>query len=295
MCVAGARIVSFLGSEGLYCHDLDGNLLWEHDLGVVDISKYGTGWGFSSSPVVHDGRIVLLCDDPDHPFLCVRSLNDGSELWRTKRDGIGERSWATPLVLEHGEQTQIVINGFPWIASYDFSDGKEVWRLKGGGDNPVPTPFVVDGLLYITNAHGGPSPIYAIRPTASGELTADDKSIAWHVGRGGSYMSTPVVYAGQIYLGQSSGVLRAFDSTTGKKIKEKRLGSKAGLIASLVAGDGKVFCASENGNVYVVEPGADLNVIATNKMDGPCLATPAISQGTIFIRSTQRLTAIQAD
>ena len=108
-------------------------------------------------------------------------------------------------------------------------------------------------------------------------------------------MSTPVVYANQIYLGSSKGVLRSFDATTGKKIKQKRIGSKAGMIASLVAGDGKIFCASENGSVYVVEAGADLKVIATNKMDGPCLATPAISQGTLFIRSTKRLTAIRAN
>ena len=296
VCVAGDRIVSFLGSEGLYCHDLDGNLLWEQDLGVIDISKYGIGWGFSSSPVIHQDRIVLLCDDPDDPFVSARKLSDGSELWRTPRKGVGERSWATPLVLQHDGDAQVVINGFPWIVSYDFSDGKERWRLKGGGDNPVPTPFVVDGLLYITNAHGGPSPIYALRPSARGELTTNDtESIAWHVGRGGSYMSTPVVYANQIYLGSSKGVLRSFDATTGKKIKQGRIGSKAGMIASLVAGDGKIFCASENGSVYVVEAGADLKVIATNKMDGPCLATPAISQGTLFIRSTKRLTAIRAN
>ena len=296
VCVAGDRIVSFLGSEGLFCHDLDGNLLWQQDLGVIDISKYGKGWGFSSSPTVHGDRIVLLCDDPDHPFLSTRKLSDGTEIWRVSRKGIGQRSWATPLVHEQDGKTQVIINGFPWIVSYGLADGEEVWRIKGGGDNPVPTPFEAHGLIYMTNAHGGPSPIYAIRPSASGELDGENKdSIAWVVGRGGSYMSTPIVYGDQIYLGQSSGVVRTFNALTGKKLKERRLGNKAGVIASLVAGDGKIFCAAENGSVYVIKPGPDLKVIAENKMDGPCLATPAISEGTIFIRSSNRLTAIKSD
>jgi hypothetical protein len=293
VCVSGAKVITFLGSEGLYCHNLDGKLMWSQDLGVINISKYGIGWGFSSSPSVHDDKIVLVCDDPENPFLTCRNLSDGKEVWRTSRKDICERSWGTPLVHQHNDETQVVVNGWPWIVSYRLSDGKELWRIEGGGDNPVPSPFEANGLIYITNAHGGPAPIHAVRPTARGELkVGDNDSFAWSVGKGGSYMSTPVVYGDQIYLGQTRGVVRTFDAGTGEKLGERRLGSKAGVIASLVAGDGKIYCAAENGVVYVLEQGPELKILSENRMDSPCLATPAISQGTIFVRTTKQLTAI---
>ena len=137
---------------------------------MVNISKYGIGWGFASSPAVHDDRIVLVCDDPENPFLTARRLSDGEEIWRTSRKEICERSWGTPLVHQHAASSQVVVNGWPWIVSYRLSDGGEIWRIKGGGDNPIPSPFEANGLIFITNAHGGPAPIHAVRPEARGEL-----------------------------------------------------------------------------------------------------------------------------
>lgn len=297
VCIAGDKIVTFLGSEGLYCHDLGGTPVWKRDLGVIDISKYGIGWGFSSSPSVHEDRIVLVCDDPDDPFVAARRLSDGTEVWRTSRKDICERSWGTPRIHQSGDVAQVVVNGWPKIVSYDLADGKEIWRIEGGGDNPVPTPFEANGMLFVTNAHGGPSPIFAVHPTAKGDLSANDenanKGIAWKIGKGGSYMSTPVVYEDRIYVGGSNGIVGSFDANTGERKFQKRLGRKAGVIASLVAGDGKVFFASENGTVYVVEHGSEPKIIAENKMGQPCLATPAISEGAIFIRSTKKLTAVK--
>ena len=297
VCVAGDRIVTFLGSEGLYCHDLNGEVVWQQDLGVINISKYGIGWGFSSSPTVHQDRIVLVCDDPENPFLAARQLSDGKEIWRTSRKEICERSWGTPRVHASEDSAQVVVNGWPWIASYDLANGEEIWRIQGGGDNPVPSPFEANGLLYITNAHGGLSPIYAVRPEAQGDIsesrgTDEDGPMAWQVDKGGAYMSTPVVYHDQIYVGSANGIVQSFDSRTGEKISKKRLGRKAGVIASLVAGDGKIYCASENGTVYVLEHGRELTVVGENTMGEPCLATPAISGGTIFIRTSKKLVAV---
>ena len=293
VCITGDRIITFLGSEGLYCHSLDGEIVWKQDLGVIDISKYGIGWGFSSSPSVHDDRIVLVCDDPDNAFVAARRLSDGTEIWRTSRKDICERSWGTPRIHKTGDRTQVVVNGWPKIMSYDLDNGKEIWRLDGGGDNPVPTPFEAHGMLFITNAHGGPSPIFAIAPTASGDLSTDSgQGINWKIHKGGSYMSTPVVYGNQIYVGSTRGIVGSFDASTGERKFQGRLGSKAGVIASLVAGDGKIYCASENGTVYVLEHGPEKKLIAENKMAEPCLATPAISKGTIFIRTTKRLIAV---
>jgi outer membrane protein assembly factor BamB len=296
--VSGSQLLAFFGSEGLHCYDRDGNLKWSRDLGVINISKYGIGWGYASSPAIHNDRIAVVCDDPENPYLAVLNLSDGTEIWRVSREDVCERSWSTPFIHNHGERTQIVVNGWPWIVSYDLETGKEFWRIRGGGDNPVPTPFEANGWIYLTNAHGGLSPIYVVRPEASGDISlakdeTSNKAIVWSTPRGGCYMSTPVVYRDYLYLGNSNGVVRCFNAKTGEKVYEQRLETGAGIISSLVAADGKIFCASENGTVYVLAAGPEFKVLARNKMGQPCFATPAISQGVLYFRTTESLIAVK--
>lgn len=309
VCVDGKHVVAFFGSEGIFCYDLDGNLVWNRDLGVINISKYGVGWGFASSPAIHGDQIAIVCDDPSEPYVASLRLSDGEEVWRKSRKDICERSWGTPLIHQHQGSAQVVVNGWPWIVSYDLNSGDELWRIQGGGDNPIPTPFEAHGWFYITNAHGGPAPIYVIQPGARGNLSIEPNEagdeeaktpqadsaneIVWSSDRGGSYMSTPVVYGDYLYLGTGKGVIRCFHAKTGEKIYEKRLGRKAGVIASLVAGDGKIYCASENGSVIVIAAGPEYKILATNGMSEPCLATPAISEGVLIFRTTNRLIAIK--
>ncbi len=298
VAVAGDHVVAFFGSEGIHCYDLDGNRKWSRDLGVINISKYGIGWGFASSPAIHDDRVAIVCDDPANPFVATLRLSDGEEVWRTSRKDICERSWGTPLVHASPMRTQVVVNGWPWIVSYDLASGKELWRIRGGGDNPVPTPFEANGWFYITSAHGAESPIFVVRPDASGDISPPEESgtndsIVWSTRRGGSYMSTPVVYGDHLYLANSSGIVRCFHAKTGEKIYEKRLGSGAAIISSLVAADGKIFCASENGIVYVLKSGPAFEILARNRMGDPCFATPAIAKGVLYFRTTQNLIAIK--
>lgn len=297
VAVDGESVVAFFGSEGLYGYDLDGNLRWSRDLGVIDIAKYGIGWGYASSPAIHGDRIALVCDDPSNPFVVVLRLSDGEELWRVSRAGVSERSWGTPLIHAGPEGAQVVVNGWPWIVSYDLETGDELWRIHDGGDNPIPTPFVSDGLIYVTSAHGPLSPIYAIRPEARGDITPSrgapsNEGIVWSRFKGGSYMSTPVVYGGRIYLASSS-IIRCFDATSGEEVYAERLDSSASIIASLVAGDGKIYCASEDGTVYVLAAGPEFEVLSRNPMGEPCFATPALSEGGLYFRTTDSLVAIE--
>ncbi|HST22047.1 MAG TPA: PQQ-binding-like beta-propeller repeat protein [Blastocatellia bacterium] len=294
----GQRLVAFFGSEGLYCFDLNGKLLWRKDLGVINNSWNGIGWGYSSSPALYKDRIVLLCDDPKNPFVAAFHLSDGKELWRVSRKDDCKGSWGTPLIYADGARTQIVINGWPYIVSYDLETGKELWRLRGGGDIPIPTPFVADGLIVISNAHGGKAPLFAVRPEAKGDISltegrTSNDSIVWSVPNGGSYISTPVVYGGYIYLANHNGVLRCFNFKTGEKMYEERLGADASCSASLVAADGKVYCPTEQGTIHVIKAGPKLEVMAKNEMGEPCLATPAISQGVIYFRTSSSLIAIK--
>lgn len=298
VAVDGDHVVAFFGSEGIYCYDRSGTLKWSRDLGVINISKYGIGWGYASSPAIHDGKIAIVCDDPQKPFVATLRLSDGQEIWRTSRKGICERSWGTPFIHTNPSRNQIVVNGWPWIVSYDLDSGEEFWRIRGGGDNPVPTPFEANGWIYITNAHGAESPIFVVHPDASGEIldspgVASEDALRWSTRRGGSYMSTPVVYGDCLYLGNTNGIVRCFHAQSGEKKYEKRLGSGAAITASLVAADGKIFCASENGAIYVLDAKDEFKVLARNAMGQPCFATPAISQGVLFIRTKERLVAIR--
>lgn len=293
----GRRLVAFFGSEGLYCFDLKGKLLWSKDLGVINNSWHGIGWGYSSSPALYRDRIALLCDDPKNPFVAAFSLSDGKELWRTSRKGDCEGSWGTPLIHSDGARTQVVTNGWPFVVSYDMETGKELWRLRGGGDIPIPTPFVADGLIVISNAHGGKAPLFAVRPSAVGDISlkeggASNDSVVWSVPNGGSYISTPVVYRSHIYLANHNGLLRCFDFKTGQKMYEERLGTDASCSASLVAADGKIYCPVEQGSVHVIKAGPKLEKLAKNELGAPCLATPAISQGVIYFRTSESLIAV---
>jgi outer membrane protein assembly factor BamB len=293
----GQRLVGFFGSEGLYCFDLNGKLMWSKDLGVVNNSWHGIGWGYSSSPALYRDNVVLLCDDPKDPFVAAFHVANGKELWRTSRKGACEGSWGTPFIFNDGVRTQVVTNGWPYIVSYDLATGKELWRLRGGGDIPIPTPFVADGLIVVSNAHGGKAPLFAIRPSARGDISLKEGStsnewIAWSVPNGGSYISTPVVYEGCIYLANFNGVLRCFDFKTADRLFEERLGTDASCSSSLVAADGKIYCATEQGTVHVIKASRTLEVIAKNELGEPCLATPAISQGVIYFRTAASLIAI---
>src|SRR6266404_3187490 len=294
----GQRLVGFFGSEGLYCFDLDGKLLWKKDLGVINNSWNGIGWGYSSSPSLYKDRIVLLCDDPKNPNVAAYQLSDGKQLWKVSRKGDCEGSWGSPLIHNDGARTQVVTNGWPFIVSNDLETGKELWRLRGGGDIPIPTPFVADGLIVVSNAHGGKAPLFVIRPTAQGDISlkegaTSNDAIVWSVPNGGSYISTPVVYGGDIYLANHNGLLRCFDFKTGAKMYEARLGLDSSCSASLVAADGKIYCPVEQGVVHVIKTGPTLEVLAKNEMGEPCLATPAISQGVLYFRTAASLIAVK--
>ena len=167
--------------------------------------------------------------------------------------------------------------------------------MHGGGDVPVPTPIVAFDLIYITNAHGKQAPIYAIKPNVRGKITDDpeDGHMAWSTRKMGNYMQTPLVYGDELYCCKDSGVLSCYDAKTGTLHYRERLGSGGtGFSASAVASNGKVYLASEEGEVYVIKAGKEFEVIAVNEMGETCMASPAISNGTLYYRMRNHVVAI---
>jgi outer membrane protein assembly factor BamB len=296
----GRRIVALLGSEGMYAYDMKGKLLWTKDLGVLDAGYFmvpDAQWEFSSSPVIHDGVVIVQADVQKGSFIAAFDAASGREIWRTPRGDVP--TFGTPTVHVDRGRTQLLVNGWRHIGAYDFKTGAEVWRMKGGGDIPVPTPVVANGLVYITNAHGRQgAPIYAIKTTASGDISlaegeTSNQHIAWSQNREGAYMITPLVYGDYLYNCTWQGVLSAYEAATGTRMYQQRLGAgTTAFTASPVAADGKIYYASEEGDVFVVKAGPTFELVATNHLNEVTMASPAISDGVLYFRTQGHLIAI---
>jgi outer membrane protein assembly factor BamB len=296
----GKRVVVSFGSEGVYAYDFNGKLLWKLDLGVLDSGYYvvpDAQWGFASSPVIHDGVVIIQADVQKNSFVAALDASTGKELWRTSRDDVP--TFGTPAVLPYtadgAKRWQVVVNGWHHIGGYDFQTGKELWRLKGGGDIPVPTPVMQDGLIVITNAHGQNRPIYAIKPDAAGDITESRKGIAWTVDRAGNYMETPLLDAGLGYFCYDNGILTVYQLATGEKLYQQRLGGgTSGFTSSPVAVADRLYITNEDGHSYVLAKGREYKVLAENELGETVMATPAISGDILYIRGRKHLFAIAA-
>ena len=155
----GEHLVAFFGSEGIFCYDMDGKLLWKKDFGLLESSFFmvpTAQWGFASSPAIHKGVVVVQVDVLKDSFLAALDIKTGKEIWRTTRSDVP--TWSTPTIHEGKGKTQVIVNGFKHIGGYDFKTGQELWKLGGGGDIPVPTPVVSGDLVFINGAHGKMSP-----------------------------------------------------------------------------------------------------------------------------------------
>ncbi|HPF51349.1 MAG TPA: PQQ-binding-like beta-propeller repeat protein [Draconibacterium sp.] len=294
----GKHVLAFFGSNGLFCYDMDGNLLWDKKFEKMNAGPYNAPeleWGFSSSPIIHEGKVVLQCDFLGDGFIATYDVATGKEIWKVSRDEVA--TWSTPTVFERDGKTQIVVNGWKHMGGYDFETGAEIWRLSGGGDIPTPTPVIAHNLIFINNAHGRYSPIYAIKPDAKGDISLKDgelsnKYIVWSIERGGSYMETPLIWGDYLYNLQTNGSLSVFKATTGEMMYKESLGPVGGFSASGVAAGDFVYFCSEQGDVFVLQSGPEYKVLAQNKMNDILMASPAISDDVLFFRAQKSVIAV---
>ncbi len=295
------RVLAFFASEGLFCFDHEGELLWKRDFGVLDSGAPDVEdteqyqWGFASSPVLFGDRVLVQCDIQDQSFVAALDAKTGADVWRVEREE--GPTWGTPTVYEGGasDNGQLVLNGYRHSGGYDLETGKEIWKLVGGGDVPVPTPVVAHDLIFLTSAHGRLAPIYAILGDAEGLLSMDPAEcefMAWS-NRNGIYMQTPIVYGEELYACSDGGILACYDVGIGDRLYRERLGDGAtGFSGSAVAGDGKLYFTAESGLVVVVAAGRDFERLATNDLGETCMSTPAISNGRLYFRTRDHMVAI---
>ena len=292
----GRHVVAFFGSEGLYCYDLQGKLLWQKDLGALDQGAFDVPdyqWGTAASPILWNGKVYVQADMHSNSFLAAFDAKTGKELWRTPRDS--KPSWSTPTVVQGPQRAELVANGVEQVMGYDPETGKELWRLKGTSMISVPTPFTAHGLIYVFSGYyRNLRRAYAIRPGAQGDITGSKESIVW-MREEAPYLSTPVVTGDNVYAfgNRGTGILNVYNAHTGATVYQQRLGEGTGASASVIAVGDRVYATNEDGDVYVLKAGDKYEQLAVNHMGEPVLATPAVTGDTLIVRGATHLFAIQ--
>ncbi len=291
----GRSLVAIFGSGDIATFTLDGKLTWKADLGVLDpgmFSDQTSQWGHASSPILFENLAIVQVDRHRESYLTAFDLDSGKRVWTVNRN---ERPvWATPTLLRTNGRDELIVVGGYHVRGYDPRTGQELWRFADDAQVKTPTPFVSDGLIVFAGGYRG-RPIYALKTGGRGDLSVPAEAtsqghLAWRTEPGGPYTSTPVAYKGVLYGVRDEGVLFAYDMKTGQRVWRER--SNATHAASLLASDDRIYVPTEEGEILVLKAGRTFELLARNDMGETCMATPAISDRTLFVRTRNHLYAI---
>jgi outer membrane protein assembly factor BamB len=288
----GERIYAYFSYAGLFAFDMNGKPLWSKPMDPV---KVRSDWGGAASPVVHRGRVYIVNDNDQQSFIAAYDAPTGNELWRVLRDEAS--NWTTPFVWENPQRTEIVTAGTGKIRSYDLS-GRLLWELKGMSVIAIPTPLASHGLLFIESGYPADKvrPVYAIRPGATGDISlkegeTSNQYIVWSNATLGTYNTSPLVHGDCYYTLLDRGLLSCHDPRTGKEMypRQRVTMDATAFTASPWAYNGKVFALSEDGDTYVMQGGPEFKVLGKNSLNEMALATPAVANGSLIIRTASKL------
>lgn len=293
----GRYVVALFGSEGLACYDTNGKLLWKQDLGVLNPGLWDdkeSSWGHSSSPIIYRDLVIVQADGHQQSFIAAFNLKDGKQAWRVERNEI--TSWTTPTIYQGKNRVELIANGGRYIRGYDPLTGRELWRFSDNDTQvKMQAPLIAGDLIYLTGGYPPGRPMYAFRPGASGDISlksGEDKNafLAWSTPKGSPYTPTPIIYGDLFYALADNGVLSAYVAKTGELVYQQRLPSS--FSASPIAADGRLYLASEDGDVFVVKAGRQYELLSRNTMGQPLMATPALTDGVLIVRGQDAIYAL---
>ena len=295
----GTTVWVMTGTGILKAFDFKGTELWARDV-QKDYGYFGLNWGYASSPLLHQGSLYvqvlhgMKTDDPS--YVMKIDGKTGKTIWKVNRptDAIDESpdAYSTP-VLVPGKTTEIAVTGGDVVTGHDPASGKELWRAKGL--NPTNDPYyrIVASPIFTAGLIVAPSrnrPMLALRPNGAGDVTTSHKAWSFDLGPD---VPSPVSDGKLLYVLRDNGVLHALDVQTGQVVWGPERLKTGAYSASPVLADGRLYVTSENeGLTSVVTAGPKFQVVSENLLDDYCLASPAVSNGQIFIRTDKFLWAI---
>jgi len=293
----GEHIVVVFPTAGLACLGKDGKIHWKHELGGLNAGGFndpGLEWGFAASPILHRGKVILQVDIHEGAYVAAWDLKSGKPLWKTERPDVTP-SWSTPAIWPTPKGEQLVVNA-SIIRGYDPADGRELWSLGPTSIQVVASPVVGSENLFVSSGYPPARPIYAVKPGIEGahtiESDEDASVLAWYETRGGAYMPTPLLYRGLLYVVHHDGRIVAHDARSGARVYQARFSAGRTCTASPVAANGKIYQGTEEGSLYVLAAGSEHRELAVHEFGEPLMATPAISEGLLLIRTPSELIAL---
>ncbi|MEM1246569.1 MAG: PQQ-binding-like beta-propeller repeat protein [Acidobacteriota bacterium] len=292
----GQHVVVVFPTAGLAALDPSGKILWHHDLGPLNASNFfdpDDQWGFASSPILVDGKVILQVDVFGGGYLAAWDVKTGKELWKTERDTAS--SWATPTLLRGEERDELIVNASS-IRGYDPETGEQLWSLGPNSELVIARPVVSDGVAYVSAGYPPVKPVYAIRAGLRGDLEVkpgeEHGALLWSHRVGGAYMPSPLLYKGLLYVVHHNGRIVAYDAETGAARYKKRFSRGGTFTGSPVVNNGRLYVPTEGGLMYVLAAGPIHEEIAVNDFDEPLMATPAIAAGVLYVRTPGHLYAL---
>jgi hypothetical protein len=281
----GQMVYAWFATGQLVALDMAGKLVWQRHLGT-EISPFNVIWGHSSSPTLFGDKLVLLCDHEPASYLLAVDKRTGQQRWKADR-GKGRMSYSTPLVVDTPSGPELIVNSSERVDAYDPRTGTLLWFTGGTNRFPIPMPVFHDGTIYMSRGYRS-SPYMAIRPGGRGDVTKSH--VVWESTTGAPYISSLVYHDGLIYMATDVGAVTVVDAASGQRVSQQRI--EGVFSASPVAADGKVYFVSENGETIVMQAGRTPTVLARNDLGERAIASPAISNGQIFIRTDDHVFAI---
>lgn len=283
--VAGNRIYVHFGHQGCACLQADGTILWKNR----EIT-YEPVHGNGGSPVLAGNFLIYSCDGASNPFVIALHAATGKEAWRFNRPAVKGNKFAfcTPLVIEAAGKQQLIIPGAGIINSLDPQTGQEYWRAEHGGYSTIPRPIFGHGLVYFSSGYNSPV-VMAIRPDGSGDVT--ETHVAWEAKKGAPHTPSLLLVGDELYLVSDKGVLTCLDAKTGDEHWSERIGGN--YSASPLYADGKIYIQAEDGSGIVIKPGRTFEKLGDTGFEERTLASYAVGDGAIFVRTADNLYRIQ--
>ena len=284
----GEHLYAYFGSQGLYCLDFDGKVIWEKDFGDM---RTRNSFGEGSSPAIYGDAIVINWDHEGASFIVALNKRSGKELWRKDRNE--HTTWDTPLIVEYKGRVQVIVSASGHSVSYDLKNGEQIWTCEGLGSNVIPTALYRDGVVYVMSGHRSPAMLAISLDRAKGDITGTD-AVLWSISQNTPYVATPVLYGDRLFMTKDrNAILSCYDPDKGEAIfGPERLTGMGHVYASLVGASDRVYISDLVGNTTVIKNDSKLDVLATNTLDEGTAATLVVDGDSIYLRGYNHLYCI---